>query len=213
MGWFIVHDAPKGETAESGTPYESTLSDDDLIRQAASGGQQQEPLNVFTSAPPASTGGNVDFDRVYEAAGISVEEHQRVTRTLDLLNSLPPETEVAVKKQIVMASLRAFGVPIDQIIESGAEEIQALEAYIRSGAKDTEQVTSDAEQRIRQYEEEIAQLRGIMQQRVDLQHAVINACNAKKLEVQKVLEFFGQDAVARVVRDSSKLVEPTKNEN
>jgi hypothetical protein len=36
----------------------------------------------------------------------------------------------------------------------------------------------------------------------------MQACNAKKLEVQKVLEFFGQDAVARVVRESPKLHEP-----
>ena len=35
--------------------------------------------------------------------------------------------------------------------------------------------------------------------------------NEKKLEVQKVLEFFGQEAVARVVRDSPKLHEPAQN--
>ena len=33
-------------------------------------------------------------------------------------------------------------------------------------------------------------------------------CNQKKLEVQRVLEFFGQEAVAKVVRESPKLVEP-----
>jgi hypothetical protein len=40
------------------------------------------------------------------------------------------------------------------------------------------------------------------------QQAVIAACNEKKLGIQKVLEFFGQETVARVVRDSPKLVEP-----
>ena len=40
------------------------------------------------------------------------------------------------------------------------------------------------------------------------QAGVMRACNAKKLDVQRVLEFFGQEAVARVVRDSPKLVEP-----
>ena len=34
----------------------------------------------------------------------------------------------------------------------------------------------------------------------------------KKLEVQRVLEFFGQEAVARVVRDSPKLLDPTSHQ-
>jgi len=203
MGWIIVQDPPEGgnEGTETGG-----VDDEELIRRAA--GTESEPLQVFTSEPPPAPAGEVDFDRVYEAAGITAEEHQRVTRTLELLNSLPPETDETVKRQIVMASLRAFGVPIEKIIESGAEELQALEAYVRGGARDVEQVTSDAELRIRQLEEEIGNLRKAMQQRVEEQQKVMRTCNAKKLEVQKVLEFFGQDAVARVVRDSPKLHEP-----
>jgi DNA-binding transcriptional MerR regulator len=203
MGWFIVQDAPDGGSAPQG--------DDALIERAA-GAQRtsdDEPLQVFTSdPPPPAPGGAVAFDSVYEAAGITAEEHQRVSRTLELLDSLPPGTDETVKRQIVMASLRAFGVPIEKIIESGAEQLQALEAYIRGGAKDTEHVTAEAEQRIRQFEEEIARLRKEMQQRVDEQQQVMRACNAKKLEVQRVLEFFGQDAVAKVVRESPKLHEP-----
>jgi hypothetical protein len=201
MGWFIVRDASEGGSET----HDPVAADEALIQSAAAG---QEPLQVFTSEPPPSPDGEVDFESVYEAAGITSEEHQRVSRTLELLNSLPPETDDTAKRQIVMASLRAFAVPIEKIIESGAEELQALEAYIRGGARDTEQVTSDAEQRIRQQEEEIARLRTGMQQRVEEQQKVMRACNAKKLEVQKVLEFFGQDAVARVVRESAKLHEP-----
>ena len=200
MGWFVVQDSPEG-----GAPDLGSSDDAALIESAAAGEPTPE---VFASAPPPAHGGEVDFEGVYEAAGITAEEHQRVSRTLELLNSLPPGTDDAVKRQIVMASLRAFGVPIEQIIESGAEELQALDAYIRGGARDTEQVTSEAEQRIRQFEEEIANLRTAMQQRVEEQQKVMRACNAKKLEVQKVLEFFGQDAVARVVRESPKLHEP-----
>jgi hypothetical protein len=199
MGWFVVQDAPGGASADAGP------GDDALIQGAA--GDPEAP-QVFTSQPPAPKGGEVDFGAVYEAAGITAEEHERVTRTLDLLNSLPPETEDAVKRQIVMASLRAFGVPIEKIIESGAEELQALDAYIRGGARDTEKETSDSELRIKQLEEEIAGLRSAMQKCVEEQQKVMKACNTKKLEVQKVLEFFGQDAVARVVHESPKLHEP-----
>ena len=42
-----------------------------------------------------------------------------------------------------------------------------------------------------------------MEQRVQEQQAVVKACNDKKLAVQQVLEFFGQEAVARVVQAAS----------
>jgi hypothetical protein len=194
-GWFVVPDHPSAEAQPEAAEPPSPPS-------------AQPELNVFATPPPAAPGGAVDFEKVFEAAGIDDAERERVKRTLDLLNSLPPGTEEAVKKQIVMASLRAFGVPIEQIIEATAQEIRALEAYIRNGAADADKVTVEGEQRIKQYEDEIVKLRTVMQQRVEEQQAVVKSCNDKKLEVQKVLEFFGQDAVARVVKESPKLHEP-----
>ena len=202
MGWFVVKDQ-QDEPAEA----ESAEAGADAIRDAA----QQPQLPVFNAPPPAAPGGVVDFDKVFEAAGIDGDERERISRTLELLTSLPPGTEETVKKQIVMASLKAFGVPIDKIIEAGAQELQALEAYIRAGAADTEKVTNEADLRIKQYEEEIVKLKTVMQDRVTEQQSVVRSCNEKKLDVQKVLEFFGQEAVARVVRDSPKLHEPAKN--
>ncbi len=195
MGWFVVQDQSQA----------SPSADDAAIQSAAAA---QPQLDVFASPPPPATGGKVEFDQVFEAAGIETAERERVTRTLDLLTSLPPGTDDTVKKQIVMASLKAFGVPVEQIVEATAQELQALEAYIRSGATDTEKVTSEADLRIKQYEEEIVKLRTVMQQRVEEQQAVVKSCNDKKLEIQKVLEFFGQETVARVVRESPKLKEP-----
>jgi hypothetical protein len=204
MGWFVVKDQPEGSA--DAAPSDAS-SDADAIRDTA----QQPEIPVFKGPPPAAPGGQVDFEKVFEAAGIDGDERQRVSRTLELLTSLPPGTEDAVKKQIVMASLRAFGVPIEKIIEAGAQELQALEAYIRAGAADTEKVTNEADLRIKQYEEEIVKLKTVMQERVTEQQSVVRSCNEKKLDVQKVLEFFGQEAVARVVRDSPKLHEPAEN--
>jgi hypothetical protein len=203
MGWFVVQDQP--QQADKSTDY-VPFSDDDAAIKKAAGAQPQ--LDVFTSPPPAAPGGDVDYDKVFEAAGIDTEERERVKRTQDLLTSLPPGTDEAVKKQIVMASLKAFAVPVEQIVEATAQELQALEAYIRAGAADTEKVTSEADLRIKQYEEEIVKLKSVMQERVTEQQAVIKRCNEKKLEIQKVLEFFGQETVARVVRESPKLKEP-----
>ena len=49
-----------------------------------------------------------------------------------------------------------------------------------------------------------------MEERVAEQTSVMRACNDQKLAIQQVLEFFGRETVARVVRESPKLVDPSE---
>ena len=228
LGWFIVQDEgqQQGQQHGAGVAPEATDETDALIAKYASASVQTDaastadasgghaaaapaPEQFFQKGVPASTGGEVDFDAVFESAGVDASERERVAKAVGLLQSLPADTDKTVKKQIVEASLRAFGVPVEKIIEAGAEEIQALEFYIRAGAADTEKLMDESEQRIREYEQEIETIRRIMQERVAEQQSVIKACNEKKLEVQQILEFFGRDAVAAVVRASPKLHDPS----
>ena len=223
VGWFIVKDENQPQHSQS----EADLTADELIAKyagqtplAADGTNSIESSTAETAntnqvpadygTPPPTVDGKVDFDAVFETGGVDADERERIAKAKSLLDSLPESTDVTVKKQIVEASLNAFGVPIEKIIEAGVAEIQALEFYIRSGATDTEKVLQDGTARIQQYEQEIQNLRKIMEDRVKEQNSVIASCNAKKLEVQKVLEFFGRDAVAQVVKESPKLQEPTE---
>ncbi|HEV2761456.1 MAG TPA: hypothetical protein VGV38_00580 [Pyrinomonadaceae bacterium] len=238
LGWFVVQEgqqegAHEADPSAQQQPAADAGTDiaDELIRKYSGGGGGYTPsaqtsrtttsaaatdspaatpaTETFHPAPPSAPGGQVDFDAVYEAAGVDAEERSRVTRAVELLRSLPEGTDTTVKKQIVEASLRAFGVPVEKIIEAGAEEIQALEFYQRAGAADTEELINQSEQRIRELEQEIADVRKVMQQRVEEQQSVIRACNEKKLEVQQILEFFGQERVAAVVKASPKLHDPS----
>jgi len=192
LGWFVVSDDEEGRAAEGG---------------GASGEHAGEPAGempqVFVKDPPAALGGQVDFKAVFEAAGIDEEQAGRVVRAQELLASLPGETPAPVRKQIVEASLTAFGVSIDKIIEGGVAEIQALEGYIRTGAADTQTLLAESAARIKKFEDEIQRIRTVMDERVQEQQAVTKACNDKKLGVQQILEFFGQEAVARVVQAAS----------
>jgi hypothetical protein len=215
-GWFIERDEEAGQTPDAGMSVEEAEA---LINEAsgASPAAAHEPYanpsptqNVFQTAPPPATGGQVDFEAVFDAAGVDTEERARVARTVELLKSLPAGTDAGVKKQIVEASLKAFGVPIEKIIEAGVEEIQALDGYIRNGAADNEKLMQESDARIKQYEEEIRNIRAIMQQSVAELQNVIKVCNDKKLEVQQVLEFFGQAKVAEVVRESPKHHDPSQ---
>lgn len=204
-GWFIERDEPA-------SPVETNYGDvqEPLPPEPAENYTTPSPTqSVFQKSPPPPTGGEVDFAAVFEAAGVDQEEQQRVARTTDLLRSLPAGTDVSVKKQIVEASLKAFGVPIEKIIEATVEEIQALDGYIRNGAADNEKLIQESDARIKHYEQEIQNIRSVMQQSVEEQQKLIKVCNDKKLEVQQVLEFFGQDTVAKVVKASPKLHDPS----
>lgn len=197
LGWFIVQD----ESAAGGTGQQAASSQPEMAPETAA--------TIFQKDLPAAPGGQVDFDAVFEAAGIDADERQRVAKAGELLASLPADTAVAVRKQIVEASLKAFGVPIDKIIEAGVSEIQALEGYIRAGAADTQKVLEESTKRIQQFEEEVKRIRVVMEQRVQEQQGVTSACNTRKLQVQQILEFFGQEAVARVVQASPRLIDPS----
>ena len=195
LGWFVVKDGAEPQ------------GDGDPGAAATQPAAAPEAVTFTKDLPPAP-GGNVDYEAVFSAAGIEDEERARVAKARDLLGALPEATEPAVKKQIVEASLKAFGVPLDKIIETAVHEIQALEGYIRAGASDTQKLFEESNARIAQYEDEIRRIRSVMEERTKEQAAVAAGCNRKKLEVQRVLEFFGQEAVAKVVRESPKLVEP-----
>ena len=204
-GWFIERDEP----ATPATPDVGDVPEPPLPANLESYTTPSPTQSVFQTAPPPPTAGQVDFPAVFSAAGVDQDEQQRVARTTDLLRSLPAGTDAAVKKQIVEASLKAFGVPIEKIIEATVEEIQALDGYIRNGAADNEKLIQESDARIKQYESEIQNIRSVMQQSVDEQQTLIKVCNDKKLEIQQVLEFFGQDTVAKVVKASPKLHDPS----
>jgi hypothetical protein len=215
LGWFVVRDRPGAGAGEPlpDMPPDMAISGagaPDAAGSGAPGGGPAAGATPFVTAPPAAPEGKVDFPGVFSAAGIDDEEQSWVKKAADLLAALPEGSDPAIKKQIVEASLKAFGVPIDKIIEAGVQEIQALQGYIETGARDTQLVLDESQRRIAQYEDEIRQLRTVMDSRVAEQKAVIDSCNRGKLDIQGVLEFFGRDEVARVVSASPKLIDPSE---
>lgn len=200
LGWFVVREG--GDTPAEA--YEPAAASD----APAADAPPPPAAPAFESEPPQARAGQVDFDGVFDAAGIGAEERELFGKAAGLLGSLPAGTEPAAKKAIVEASLKAFGIPIEKIIETGAHEIQTLEAYRLQQAEKVRQFADESQKLVADYEKKIGEIKGLLDRRVAEQGAVQTSCNGRKLEVQKVLEFFGQEAVARVVRESPKLVDP-----
>ena len=202
LGWFVVREGGEG------APHKDESTDDLIAKYAQEEPPPPPPEVKLQGELPKADGGKIDFPAVFRAAGISDEEQDRIGKARNLLGTLPKDTPKEVKKQIVEASLKAFGYPVDKIIETGAEEIQALQMYIEHGQRDTQALIVESNQRLEQLNAEIANVKKVMEQQVAQQFARTNSCNDAKLQVQEVLEFFGQEAVAKVVKESPKLHEP-----
>ena len=222
LGWFVVREddgqQPEATTEELIEKYEKKSSSAAAPAPAPARGRAPAapppppaPAVKLNSAVPKIVAGSTPtssvFAQVYRSAEIDDAEQERVEKALTLLQSLPTETPKEIKKQIVEASMKAFGIPVDQIIETGAQQIQALDAFIKHGEQQTQSVLSDARARVLKLEAEIAEIKKLMELQVGTQESLTRATNEQKLRVQSVLEFFGQEAVERVVRESPKLVE------
>lgn len=212
LGWFVVEDNAK--PGEAAAPAQAASVEDLLSRYGAAGGSSQPgaaaaPGVELKGELPKLQGGQLELAKIYAAAGLTSEEQDRIGKAQELLKTLPVETPVAVKKQIVEASLKAFGYPIKDLIEAGVQEIEALESFIQRQGRETQQLLTESSARIEKLNQEIAGLRQKMQAAIDDQQAATRACNQAKLSVQEVLEFFGMEAVAQIVKDSPKLHEPS----
>ena len=214
-GWFIVSEEDEDDSPAADVEEEEVAAAVTVPRRrtAPPPPPPTAPASVRLpgNVPNMSAGAKATpgtFAEVFRAAHISDAEQERVAKAAALMSSLPPAASHEVKKQVVEASLIAFGIPIDEIIEGGAQEIQALEAYIQHGERHTQEVLGDAKRRIEKLTGEINEIRKLMELQVTTQQELIAATNQEKLKVQQVLEFFGQEAVARVVQASPKLVEP-----
>ena len=212
LGWFVVREGEDEEPEESPEKIIAKYGKKLPPTPPPPHDETAPPsLRLQGDVPQVAAGTAPDlrvFAQVYKAAQITDDAQQRVEKALSLLQSLPTETPKEVRKQIVEASLKAFGIPLDQIIETAAEEIQALEAYIQHGERSTGAILTDATQQVARLEAQIAEVKKLMDLQVRTQRGVVKASNDQKLRIQAVLEFFGQEAVARVVRESPKLVEP-----
>lgn len=184
LGLFVVRDDENAATADA--PAADAAPGPDVAGDAAAA---PDGSAAFVQEPPTAPGGKVDFAAVYAAAGIDADEQARVGKAAELLHSLPGGGEAA--KPIVEAALKAFGVPVSEILATGAKEVRALEAYVAAGAADTKKVLAESERRIAEYQQEIQRIRQVMDERVAEQQGVERSCGAAKGEVQRVIDFFG----------------------
>jgi hypothetical protein len=147
----------------------------------------------------------LDIQTVLRQGGLSPEEQERVEKALTLLHNLPKETPAEVKRQIVIASLHAFGIPIDQILEAALLQVVAFERHERKGAAETQALVAQSDRRLAELEQEAVRIKHLVSETKSHQQGLAFACSREKLRVKEVLDFFGPEDVERVRQSSVKL--------
>jgi hypothetical protein len=201
LGLFV--ESKEGPSPDSGPSDQDEKSAADQIADIASRAvppKMEVPPALGRMAPPlAGTGApvtpaQVDFDAVFKTAGMDVSDLDRVRKAEELLKSLPEATPLDIKRQIVEASLKAFGFDIAKIVGSATGQLKALETYVRINEQQTAKGITDAQAQIAQLEDKVISLRADINKRTDQLAAVAAAADARKGQIHRVLEFFNASA-------------------
>ncbi len=137
-----------------------------------------------------------DFDAIFKDAGMDAAELDRVKKAEELLKALPEETPLQVKRQIVEASLKAFGFEVAKILGAAQTQQKALDTYVRVNEGGTAKAIEQAQAQIASLNNQIASLRADIEKRTAALASVAGAAKARKQQVQRVLDFFGASAPA-----------------
>jgi hypothetical protein len=190
IGWFVVR--------EDGEPSaEVELSDVDAAPESGPRSPAQpeapaRPVPPRPALPVKQAAASAGFAEVYRRAGIADEEQQRVERALGLLGALPAGVALDARRAIVGASLGAFGIPVERILETAAAELRALDGHVADGGRRSEAVLAEARARIEQLEGEIAEIRRRMAEEDRARQELAAASGAEQARVRALFAFFEQ---------------------
>ncbi|HEU5057722.1 MAG TPA: hypothetical protein VFU21_14410 [Kofleriaceae bacterium] len=134
--------------------------------------------------------GALDIAALLEAAGVAVEDRERVDRARKLLQALPSGVSAAVRRQIVETALTTFGVATDKIVEAGQKVSRALAAFVASNQQANDRVLAEARARVQALEQEIARVRLAAEQAAAAHQKRIQEANAEASSVHQVVDFF-----------------------
>lgn len=138
----------------------------------------------------------IDFDAVFKNAGIDPQALDRVRKAEELLKTLPDSASDDVKRQIVEASLKAFGFEIAKIVEAVETQTKALDTYVRVNEQQTAKSITDAQAQIAKLEDQVITLKAEIDKRTTSLASLAAAADVRRRQVARVRDFFQTPATA-----------------
>ena len=132
----------------------------------------------------------LELGAILEAAGVPVEDRDRVDRARKLLHALPTGVSAAVRRQIVETALTTFGVATDRIVEAGQKVSSALKTFATSNQQANDRLLEEARARVQALEQEILRVRQAAEHAAAVHQKRIREANAEMASVHQVVDFF-----------------------
>jgi hypothetical protein len=132
----------------------------------------------------------LELGAILEAAGVPLEDRDRVDRARKLLQALPTGVSATVRRQIVETALTTFGVATERIVEAGQKVSSALKTFATSNQQANDRLLDEARARVQALEQEILRVRQAAEHAAAVHQKRIREANAEMASVHQVVDFF-----------------------
>lgn len=210
---------PKGqkddEAASSPSPVLSSTAKPATATQLAQSGsgpnlEQIKSAASSAAAPVAAPGdakagdkpkimgadGKIQLPAIYQAAGVP-EIAFTAEQALEIIQSLPADLPLEVRRQTVKATLNAIGKTLgatpQTLVGDATRKLAALEAYVESFSKKSEEFTKKVETDIAALEKQIEEKRKAITNARGRVQELSQFCDQEAERLDDVLEFFSLD--------------------
>ena len=186
--------APLEDDREMAAPQTRTV--EQIVREAAGPNLEDIQVPQPTAPPVVTTDGKTDFAAIYAQAGLPAVPFS-AEQMRDMLNSLPAELPLPMRRQTMKVTLDAMGKSIgatsDGIVADASRKMAALAAYAKSLSEQTKAQVSESEQEIGNLQAQIEEKRRLVAQSQAKLTEAVQLCNTESDHLDDVLEFFSLD--------------------
>ncbi|HWD41368.1 MAG TPA: hypothetical protein VG944_21165 [Fimbriimonas sp.] len=195
-----VTPAPKPHAAAPSTPTPAPTqirTVEQVVQQSP--GPNLDQIQVPAEAakqPQLTADGTPDFAAIFSQAGVPSGPFG-ADEALQVINSLPADLPLDLKRKTVAATLtamgKAMGVATDTIVADASRKIAALTSFTDQLTAQTRSYQQSVEQRIADLKAQIAECETKITQTNDKLTNVVKLCEAEGARLDDVLEFFTLD--------------------
>ncbi len=186
------------ETLQVNKSVPQTKTVEQIVRDSAGPNLDQikaAPANP-TAPPILNPDGTVNYKAIYQAANLPTVPFT-AEQVLEMVNGLPAELPLEIKRQTVKLSITAMGGSIgatpENIVADTSRKLAALTAYTEYLTTQTNELTALAELEIQNLQEQMASKQKLIESARTRQENVVKSCAAESDRLDDILEFFSLD--------------------
>ncbi len=199
-GLFV--EIPEGQEVDTSAtmPVTPSKSVEQIVKEAP--GPNLNEIKVpetATSEAVMAPGGVVQFQAVYDGAGLPKSDFG-AEQALEVINSLPGDLPLAVKRTTVHATIsamgKAMGVNTESVVADASRKLAALSSYEDTVNHRTNTYIGKLQDQIKDLESQIAAINKDIADTQQMHAKAISSCQAEADRLDDVVEFFTLDTGA-----------------